>query len=163
MLLPSDTWVDIEAAAQALDEAEGSIRTGTIERAWGAANVAVTIARRPFLPGEDGLWVEIQAGKLREVLVRGLDCLAEVSMRNHEVALALQHAADLVRLEPFLETGYQRLMQAQAILGNRAEVCRVYERCRTLLRDEVGLDPSPKLEALYQSLLHRASSDKHGG
>jgi SARP family transcriptional regulator, regulator of embCAB operon len=49
--LPSNTWVDIEAAAQALDEAEGSLRAGAIARAWGAANVAVTIARRPFLPG----------------------------------------------------------------------------------------------------------------
>jgi DNA-binding SARP family transcriptional activator len=56
--LPSDTWVDIEAAAQALDEAEGSLRAGAIERALGAANVAVAIARRPFLPGEEGLWVE---------------------------------------------------------------------------------------------------------
>ena len=51
MQLPSNTWVDIEAAAQALNEAEGSLRAGAIERAWGAANVAVTIARRPFLPG----------------------------------------------------------------------------------------------------------------
>jgi SARP family transcriptional regulator, regulator of embCAB operon len=51
MQLPSNTWVDIEAAAQALDEAEESLRAGAIERAWGAANVAVTIARRPFLPG----------------------------------------------------------------------------------------------------------------
>ena len=30
--LPSDTWVDIEAAAQALDEAEGSLRVGPIVR-----------------------------------------------------------------------------------------------------------------------------------
>jgi hypothetical protein len=33
--LPSETWVDIEAAAQALDEAEGSLRAGAIERASG--------------------------------------------------------------------------------------------------------------------------------
>ena len=75
MQLPPDMWVDLEAAAQALDEAEGTRRAGSIARAWGAANVAVTIARRPFLPGEEGLWVELQAAKLREILVRGLDCL----------------------------------------------------------------------------------------
>jgi len=120
--------------------------------------VAVTIARRPFLPGEEGLWVELQAGKLREVLVRGLDCLADVSMRNREAPLAIQHASEVVRLEPFRETGYQRLMQAHAMLGNRAEGCRVYERCRTLLREEVGFDPSPELEALYLTLLHLPSS-----
>ena len=158
MQLPPNTWVDLEAAAQALDEAEGSLRAGAIARAWGAANVAVTIARRPFLPGEEGLWVELQAAKLREILVRGLDCLADVSMCNHEVPLALQHASEVIRLEPFRESGYQRLMQAHAMLGNRAEVRRVYERCRQLLREQVNLDPSPELEALYQTLLGHPSS-----
>jgi DNA-binding SARP family transcriptional activator len=96
------------------------------------------------------------------VLVRGLDCLADVSVRNREASLAIQHAGELVRLEPLRETGYQRLMQAQAMLGNRAEVRRIYERCRTLFQEEVGLDPSPELEALYQALLYRPSSVKQG-
>jgi len=47
-------------------------------------------------------------------------------------------------------------------IGNRAEGRRVYERCRTLLREEVGLDPSPQLEALYQTLLHQPSSVNQG-
>ena len=102
-------------------------------------------------------------GKLRELLVRGLDCFADVSMRNHEATLAIQHASEAVRLEPFRESGYQRLMQAHAMLGNRAEVRRVYERCRTLLREEVGLNPSPELEALYQTLQHQPSSVNPGG
>jgi SARP family transcriptional regulator, regulator of embCAB operon len=153
MQLPSGTWVDIEAAAQALDEAEGSLRAGAIERAWGAANVVVTIARRSFLPGEDGLWVELQCSKLRDLLVRGLDCLSDISVRNHEVALAIQYTNETLRLEPYREAGYQRLMRAHAMLGNRAEVHRVYERCRKLLMDEVGIDPSPELETLYRSLL----------
>jgi DNA-binding SARP family transcriptional activator len=155
--LPPDTWVDIEAAAQALDEAEGSLRTGAIERAWGAANVAVTIARRPFLPGEDGLWIELQCSRLQDLLVRGLDCLSEISVRNHEVALAIQYISEALRLEPYRETGYQRLMRAHAILGNRAEVHRIYERCRKLLREEVGIEPSPESETLYRSLLRLPS------
>jgi DNA-binding SARP family transcriptional activator len=44
------------------------------------------------------------------------------------------------------------------MLGNRAEVRRVYERCRTLLREEVGLDPLPELEALYQTLQHQPAA-----
>jgi DNA-binding SARP family transcriptional activator len=154
MHLPSDTWVDIEAATQALDEAEGNLCAGAIGRAWGAANVAVTIARRPFLSGEEGLWVEFQCGKLRELLVRCLDCLADISIRHNEIPLAIQRASEAVRLEPFRETGYQRPMHAHALLGNRAEVRRIYERCRKLLAEEVGVDPSPETEALYHSLLH---------
>jgi DNA-binding SARP family transcriptional activator len=55
MHLPSDTWVDAEAAIHALDEAEGRLRVGDFQRAWGAANVVVAIARRPFLAGEEGM------------------------------------------------------------------------------------------------------------
>ena len=57
MHLPSGTWVDIEAAKHALDEAEGRLRAGDRQRAWGAADVVVAIARRPFLAGEEGVWV----------------------------------------------------------------------------------------------------------
>ena len=83
-------------------------------------------------------------------------------MSIREASLAIQHASELVRPEPLRETGYQCLMQAYAMLGNQADVRRVYERCRTLLREEVGLDPSPELEALYQTLLHRPSSVNQG-
>jgi DNA-binding SARP family transcriptional activator len=53
-------------------------------------------------------------------------------------------------------------MQAHAVLGNRAEVRRVYERGRKLLREEVGFDASPALEALYQTFLHQPSSLANG-
>ena len=63
--LPADTWVDLEAAAFAIDQAEGALRAGDRQRAWGPANVAVTIARRPFLSGEQGEWVESQRREAR--------------------------------------------------------------------------------------------------
>ncbi len=157
MHLPADTWVDVEAAAQAIDEAEGALRAGALQRAWGPANVAVTIARRPFLSGGEGVWVEFQRTKLEQLLVRGLDCLSEISLRNHEGSLAVQYASEVVGLEPFRETGYQRLMRAHATQGNRAEALRAYERCRKLLAEELGTDPSPETEALYLHLLRLPS------
>ena len=48
--LPPDTWVDVEAVAHETDEAEGALRAGHLTKAWGHANVAVTIGRRPLLP-----------------------------------------------------------------------------------------------------------------
>ena len=49
-------------------------------------------------------------------------------------------------------------MRAQAVLGNRAEVHRVYARCRQLRLEEVGIDPSPEVEALYRSLVRSAAA-----
>jgi SARP family transcriptional regulator, regulator of embCAB operon len=151
--LPSEAWIDIEDACNATDEAEGALRAGALARAWGCANVVVSIARRPFLPDEEASWIESRRASLRGLLTRGLRCLAHVSARNGEPALALQYAGEIVELEPFQESGYRELMQLHAGMGNRAEALRVFGRCRELLRDELGASPSPETEALFLKIL----------
>ncbi len=151
--LPYDTWIDVEAAGHALDQAEGLVRAGALPQAWGPANVVAIIARRPLLPGEEGAWIEQRRSALRVLLLRALDCLTRVCLANGEPALAVQHAAESVTLEPFRESGYQQLMRAHTASGDRAEALRVYERCRRLLAEELGADPSPQTQALYMELL----------
>ena len=157
--LPLDAWVDIEAAAAAAEEAEATLRAGTPRTAWGPAIVAVSISSHTFLPGEEGEWLEQRRARLREILVRGLDSLTDASIAGGDTLGAVQAALRSVALEPFRETGYRRLMQAHAAAGNRAEALRVYERCRALLADELGVDPSPDLEALYLHLLRDGMSE----
>jgi len=65
----------------------------------------------------------------------------------------VKHAKETVAIEPFRETSYQLLMQAHAAVGNRAEALRVYERCRNLLSEELGVSPSPQTEAVYLDIL----------
>ncbi len=49
--LPASTWVDTEAAHEAVHDAEAELRLGTPATAYGPAAVAAAILRRPFLPG----------------------------------------------------------------------------------------------------------------
>jgi SARP family transcriptional regulator, regulator of embCAB operon len=65
----------------------------------------------------------------------------------------VKHAKEAVAIEPFRETSYQLLMRAHAAVGNRAEALRVYERCRSLLSEELGVSPSPQTEAVYLEIL----------
>ena len=44
-------------------------------------------------------------------------------------------------------------MRALAAEDNTAEALRVYEQLRCLLRDELGVSPSPSSQALYDELL----------
>ena len=153
--LPDDTWVDIEDAAQAVDQAEGALRNGDRAFAWSFANVVVSIARRPFLASEEAPWIEARRGKLRALLVRGLQCLSTISAANGEPSLAVQYSSEVIDLEPFRETAYQQLMRIYVQMGNRAEAVRVFGRCRELLREELGASPSPELEALFLEILRR--------
>jgi DNA-binding SARP family transcriptional activator len=151
--LPAATHVDIEDAANAVDEAEGAWRQRNPRAAWGHANVAVIVARRPFLALEEAPWIESERRRLRTLLVRGLSVLSDVSFANDEPELALQCAHEVVELEPFRETGYQHLMRLHADLGNRGEALRVFTRLRELLRDELGTSPSPQTEAIFRDIL----------
>src|SRR5262245_6355547 len=149
----SDVWIDREAAAEAIDEAEAWLRSGDVKRAWGPCNIAAISARRPFLPGEEGDWFDRERGRLHAILVRAVDGLVDIWSANDESALAVEAARESIELEPFRETGYQRLIRLHQALGNRAEALRVYEDCRRLLASELGVDPSPDTEALFLEVL----------
>lgn len=148
--LPAGAWVDTEAALAAVHEAEGALRAGAPDRAYVPTVVAAAILRRPFLPGADGAWIDSQRDALRAALVRTLDCRAELHVWNGEPSLALRAAAGAVRLEPYRETGYQRLVRIHLAMGNRAEALRAYELCRRLLAEELGTRPTADTEALLE-------------
>ena len=59
----------------------------------------------------------------------------------------------LTELAPYRETGHHILIEALAGRGNVAEALRAYERLRTLLREELGVAPSPAIQAVHQRLL----------
>lgn len=151
--LPDSAWVDIEVAASAIDEADSISRGADPKRAWGPANVAAVIASRPFLPGEEGDWIERQRSRLRSFNLRALDCLAQLSLANGESSLAAQFASEALNLEPCRETAGRWLMRAYTLSGSRAEALKAYDALRQRLAEELGADPSPETTSLYLQLL----------
>ena len=148
-----EAWVDVVAAADAVGQAEAALAAGELDEALAQASTATELARRVFLPGEDGPWVEDQRRGLREILVRALECLREAALAKGDFGDAVRYAAEVTELEPFRESSYRALMQAHAAAGDPAEALRVYERCRRFLADELGAYPSPESEAVYRELL----------
>ena len=149
---PGETWVDVEAALAGVDAAEGALIAGKPQAGYGPSLIATTILRRPFLPGQDGPWVDERRSLLQASLVRALDSRAEALAANNEIVLAVAHAREAVRLEPYRESGYRRLMRMLAATGDRAEAVRAYQQCRELLEKELGVAPSAETESLYREL-----------
>ena len=153
LTLPAGSWIDVAAADEAVAAADHALAEGDVDGALVNASTAAALARRTFLPGEDGRWVGERRAELREILVRTLECLAEANRLAGDPASAVRTAEELVMLEPFRDSGYRLLMQAQSAAGNDAEALRTYERCRTLLAEELGAFPSPETEAVYLEIL----------
>lgn len=155
--LPDGAWVDVAAASRATQVAEDALGSGDTDTAKREATLAESLLRRPFLPGDDGTWVEETRRDLDCVRVRAMIVLADTSLRLGETSEAAKWAEQVTTLEPFRETGYRRLMDAHVAAGNRAEALRVYERCRRLLADELGAYPSPETDSVYRGLLEGPS------
>ena len=155
LVLPDDAFVDLDAARSGLHRAEGAIAARDWARAWAPARIALHTAQRGFLPGHDAAWIGEIRGELEETRLRALECVgaAGLGMGAGEVAAAERSGRRLVELAPFRESGYRLLMEALVARGNTAEALLVYERLRTLLREELGVAPSRPLQELHSRLL----------
>jgi DNA-binding SARP family transcriptional activator len=153
LILPADTWVDLETTARAIDDAEGALRAGRPDAAFGPAGIVYAIGNRPFLAGDDGAWVEAQRAALGRQFLRALDCLARIWLGSGEPVHAVEMARQAVSLDPYRESSYQLLMRAHLACGNRPQAIRTYHRLRRLLLDELGTDPTSETEQLYLELL----------
>lgn len=157
--LDGDVWIDLEAAARAVDRAEAALRRGDLRETWAEATVATAIARRPFLAQEDAAWIDDVRDTLRTTRLRAIDCLVEVwlTFGNHGLALSL--ASESVGLAPYRESSWRLQMRAHAAAGDRAEALRAYDRCARLLQTELGVPPTGETEALARAL--RAGSSEN--
>ena len=155
LVLPADPFVDVEAALEALHRAESHVAKSEWVEAWGPSGVAYHIASRPLLEAHDRPWLENWRRRLDDVRVRGLECFAEarLGLGGPTLPQAADCARLLIELAPFRETGHRILMEALERGGNVAEALRVYDRLRVMLRDELGVAPSPAVQNVYRRLL----------
>ncbi len=155
--LPSDAWIDLEAADEAIHRAETAVAQNDWARGWGPSLIALFTARRGFLPGEDLPWAEEHRQRLQEIRVCALECYAAVALGvgGSELGPGERVARELVALAPYRERGYALLMEILTARGNGAEALRIYEALRQRLRDELGATPAPELRELQQRLLRR--------
>jgi DNA-binding SARP family transcriptional activator len=155
VVLPEPAHVDVEDAMAALHAAESAVALQDWRRAWSPALTAQFVARRPFLPETDAPWSQAWRRRLDDVHARALECYATACLRlgGPELPAAERAARTLVEIAPLRETGHLLLMQALAARDNVAEALAVYERLRTALREQLGVDPCQAVQDGYLQLL----------
>jgi DNA-binding SARP family transcriptional activator len=155
LVLPDDAWIDLEAAEEAIHRAESAVARGDWRGGWGPALVALLVARRGFLPGEDAPWALLRRRRLEEIRCSALECYSAVALHvgGGELATGEKAARELVGVSPYRERGYALLMALLSARGNPAEALVVYETLRERLRDDLGVPPAPALRELQGQLL----------
>jgi len=150
--LPTDTFVDLERARLAVHDADRLLRQGMPGPALAEARVAMEIAGRGFLPGEEAPWIIGQRRELAEIRSRAHERTVEAELTRGRVDLAEIEARALLGHDPLRESGYRLLMRALAAGGNAAQARHVFDDCRRVLREQAQARPSPETERLIEEL-----------
>ena len=112
--LPTNVFVDAERARTGLHIAETALRRGDCDTSLSESRVAMEIAARGFLGGEDAPWIEGQRRALADLRLHALECTVEAELLRGNPAIAEREAEQLIVLDPLRESGYRLLMRAKA-------------------------------------------------
>ena len=145
----------VEAARFEIERALRALEDGDVRSAWALAQVPLNIAGRGLLPGSQADWLEPHRRELEDIRLQALEVIGRAGLRlgGTQLSSVNRAAHGLIETEPYRESGYVLLMEALAAQGNVAEALRVFERLRSLLRDELGTTPSPETLAVHERLL----------
>jgi DNA-binding SARP family transcriptional activator/predicted ATPase len=101
----------------------------------------VDLYRGDLLPGLDDEWVETFRERLKQKYSGALANLISLFEQARDYPAAIRHAENLLTQDAFRETVHQTIMRLHGLNGDRAEALRAYERCATVLRRELGVEP----------------------
>ncbi len=112
--------------------------------------------RGHLLPHWEEDWLQPDRERLRDRYLWALGQLVQVAETQHDYPTALAYAQHRLRADPLNEATYATLMRLHGLNGDRAKALQVYHQCLTMLREELGVDPSGATRKLYEALLMEA-------
>jgi DNA-binding SARP family transcriptional activator len=146
-------WLDVEAFRTAIATARRSGQPDEYRR-------AVDLYRDGLLP--DDLYEEWSEGPRHELYLEFLAALEELAgllESRGDLDGATEIVRRLVAAEPLREESHVALIRLLALAGRRGEALRQYEHLTRLLQREIGTEPSPEAQRLYEEIRARQASE----
>ncbi|WP_328806845.1 AfsR/SARP family transcriptional regulator [Streptacidiphilus fuscans] len=148
-----DDQVDLSLFGVRLRRAREAVAAGLPGNAVDQLRAALELWRGRLLAGEGGMLLQGAATSLEERRLTAVELLFELQLGLGEAAELVGDLRELARENPLRETLRGQLMLALYRSGRQAEALEEYQRVRTLLAEELGIDPGPELSALHEGIL----------
>jgi len=98
-------------------------------------------------------WLLVERERLRELALEALARLLSYYTKAGDHERAIQSALRLLALDPLQEAAHRALMRLYVREGRRAAALRQYQTCVGILRKELGAEPEPETQQLYQEIV----------
>jgi DNA-binding SARP family transcriptional activator len=106
----------------------------------------------PFGEEEYAEWARAPRDEVRRAVLAALLELSDAALGD-DPEKALRLAREATELDPYVEQAYRHAMQASAALGRTDDALRWFERCRSVLDEEMGITPSAATVQIQRELL----------
>jgi DNA-binding SARP family transcriptional activator len=97
-------------------------------------------------------WVLLERERFRQLRLHALESLCESLAGAGEYGAAVDAGMACIAAEPLRESAHRTLIGVHLAAGNRNEALREYRLYCTLMRNELGLGPSARMECVARSL-----------
>jgi DNA-binding SARP family transcriptional activator/predicted ATPase len=118
-----------------------------------ALKKAAALYKGDLLPDSTGEWIEADRDRLRQRAQQVLARLVALLEEDRAYGEAIEHAQQLLRLDPLDEQIWCALMRCHARRGERATALHLYQQCAALLKKELGVQPSAATRLTYREIL----------
>ncbi len=148
----SGAETEVEMAERNLDAAELLVRQAPAQ-ALRMSEAAAGLHAEDLLPAEDATWLTPHRSALEVMRARAWQVIAAAAgeLGDHDRAIAAGRL--LVAENPIDERAHRTLLVALDGAGDRSGVVQAFERCRSLLADQLGVDPSAETVEVYLAAL----------
>ncbi|MEU6352503.1 BTAD domain-containing putative transcriptional regulator [Streptomyces sp. NPDC047072] len=150
--LPED--LDLAAFRELTARAERARRDGDVKEAAAQLRDALALWRGPALSGVRGEFARAQRERLETLRLAALETRLAIELDLGGHAQAAPELATLVAGHPLDERFREMLMLAYYRSGRQSAALDTYAEARALLTEELGVDPGPGLQRLYERILH---------
>lgn len=103
-----------------------------------------------LLPGWDDEWVVADRERFRMMRLEALERGAERLIESAEYGRAMEAALAAAQSDPLRDSARRLVVRIHLSEGNLASAIRAYDEYRTLLVYEMGVEPSPAMQALIR-------------
>ncbi|MEN3534724.1 BTAD domain-containing putative transcriptional regulator [Microbispora sp. ZYX-F-249] len=155
-LAASAEAVDAHVFERLLVRAREETAAGNVTAAIGCLDEALRLWRGPALADVgQTTWATTESARLEELRLGAVEDRIELLLESGGHNEAVADIERLVARHPLRERLHRLLMLALYRGGRQAEALAAYQALRRGLADELGIDPSPELQALAEAILRQ--------
>jgi DNA-binding SARP family transcriptional activator len=162
ILLADADWIGLNPQARLwLDVAEFERACALVQNTPGyeldepgeqAVRQALDLYAGDLLEGWYQDWCLFERERLQRLYLAMLEKRIDSCIAHGEYETGLDYGASALRYDVAQERIHRRLMRLHYLAGNRTAALRQYERCVSVLRQELGVGPSERTAELYRQI-----------